>query len=172
MEHLTSRMMDSGIISVFVVPSKTKWDTISRRIQRASGQYAIIEQVDGTLVAFTDSSEGEAVSKVVALARLEKAIQSAVNRHPVYTSRGWSLPKTEPKLGAWERVSNLRVSVDDARRVTEAAGIRTETFFAGYRTGFVVDLEGDWAEGDGWRYLELLSGLNKRKGGSADDKTN
>jgi len=163
-EHLTSRLMASGVISVLVVPDKSRWDTISKRIQRAGGQYAIIEQANGTLVALTTASEGEVVSKAVALSRLEKAVQLASDSRPVHTSRGWSLPKSAPKLGAWERVSRLHISVDDAKRITEAVGIKAETFFADYRTGFIVDLTGDWVEGDGWRYLKLLVGLDGKEG--------
>ena len=162
-EHLTDKIMSSAETYVSLV-GKARWDTVSKRVQRAKGQYAIIEQRDGIIVAFTTVSVGgESVSKATALSRLDKAIKNAASRRPVHTSRGWSLPKTASGASEWERVRSLPVAVDEAERVIKAAGISTSAFFTPQQTGFVLTLPTSAdSDNDFKQLLELLTKEQER----------
>jgi hypothetical protein len=151
-EHLSRKFGDASAIYVSLV-SKARWDTISKRILRAGGQFTTIEQADGILCVFASAPQGELVSLDVALELLTKAIQQAtLDRRPVHTSRGWGLLKNGPKMSEWERVGQLPASVDEIAKVVESAGNIVHRFWNNLRIGFVVelpDMVNIQADGDG-----------------------
>lgn len=141
--HLTGILSQEEQIYISHIDKK-KWRTLSKRILRAGGDSAIIEQVGEYLVVFTNAPVGEQVSMTIALSVLERAItnaESATGKRPIHTSRGWGLPKTEvPKTSQWEKVSKLPVSVEEARKIVEDSGLRPSSFFGDFAAGFVLTL--------------------------------
>lgn len=96
--HLCNKLSSAGTVYVSIV-GKSRWNTISKRIARAGGQFATVEQADGILMVFTTVAEGEMVSGDTMLDLLMKSIKEAILEHrPVHTSRGWGLPKTLPRM--------------------------------------------------------------------------
>ena len=141
--HLTGILSREEQIYVSHIDKKN-WRTLSKRVLRANGESAIIEQAGEYLVVFTNAPVGEPVSKAIALSMLERAIASAespTKKRPVHTSRGWGLPKTStPKTSQWERVSKLSVSVEEARKIVESVGLEPSSFFGDFASGFVLTL--------------------------------
>jgi len=156
-DHLTA-MMDRAAVYVSLV-GKSHWGTVSKRIARADCQFATIEQVDGLLMVFTTCPLTERINPAILPELLTKAINGAItDRRPVHTSRNWGLPKTAPKMSDWERVSKLPITVDEAVKSVEAAGLDVVIFWDNLRLGFVVELLGTGWDGDGDRFTSLLSG--------------
>lgn len=139
-EHLSRKLSEASKIYVLLV-SKTRWDTISKRILRAGGQFVTIEQADGILYVFTTVPQGELILHDTALELLGKVLRQATSdKRPVHTSRGWGLSKTEPKMSDWERVGQLPASVDEIAKIVESAGNVVHRFWDNLRMGFVVEL--------------------------------
>jgi len=160
--HLTGVLSQAEQLYVSHV-EKARWRTVAKRILRAGGESAIVEQAGGYLVVFTTAPVGGQVSKAIALSELEKAIAGAVSatgKRPIHTSRGWLFPKTDvPSPGQWEKVGKLPVSVEEARKVVTDSGMHPSSFFGDFASGFVLTLPtSENSDRDFEQLLELLAG--------------
>jgi len=156
-EHISGKLTALPRVFVLTLSDESHWDTIHMRLRRAKGSYAVIKQQDGGLIIFSDVAVGgEAISVAEALAKLEQVLQNVTDRRPVHTSRSWALPKKNPELGAWERVSKLSVGVDSVERIAKASGITVNSFFIDHQIGFILELPDSWSGGEA-RLLELLA---------------
>ena len=157
-EHLTHLILSVPDVYLSLVP-KNRWDTVSKRISRAGGEFATVEQAGEMLTVFTSVVMGERVSKATAITVLEQVIDNAITRHrPVHTSRGWGFTKDMTKMSEWERVSKLSVTVDEAKRVADAFGLRVDRFWGEFKTGFVVELPVEWSVGRQEEFTLVLEG--------------
>lgn len=164
-EHISSKLATLSRVFILILSNDSHWDTIHMRIRRTKGSYIVIKQQDGKLVVVSDMVVGgESVSVAEALSRLAQAIQNMTDRRPIHTSRSWALPKKNPELGAWERVSKLSVNVDEVEKIAKASGITVNSFFANHQMGFILELPENWIGGE-TRLLDLLAsdgGLGKK----------
>lgn len=158
-EHLTAKFQPLESVYISLV-GKPRWQTVAKRILRASGDFATVEQSGDMLMVFTNVSMGEHISNNSILTLLTKTINNAETssgHRPVHTSRGWALVKTPPKMSEWERIDNLPITVDEAEKVVKTLGLIMYSFWDDQRRGFVVDLPDVWVAKE-LEFNKLLEG--------------
>jgi len=98
--------------------NKRRWETIGKRVYRAGGEFATVEQPDSSLIIFTNVDVGgESVPSLSLGATLKAVIDScATGRKPIRTSAGWrrNVAEDEKHRSNYTLINLLRVPVGRA----------------------------------------------------------
>jgi len=160
LQYLTYRLAQENKVYTARI-NKDIWDTVSKRIARANGNFATIELPGNILVIFTDTNikGGTIASLSTALEMLEESFYGSIlDRRPVHTSRGWKLPNNVNKMSEWERIDKLPITVPAAEKVVRALGLSVKCFWEESRSGFLVDIPDEWGKGGDSKLCIALAG--------------